>query len=67
MFIKKFNREYHIYHKYNEVSMNNETVLRNDTVSKLKVLLGSLNSIHSNIDMYSLCIKKTLEEKLKNN
>lgn len=47
--------------------MNNETVLRNDTVSRLKVLLSSINSIHSNIDMYSLCIKKTLEEKLKNN
>lgn len=46
--------------------MKKETVLTDDTVRRLKSLLGSFNGINSNIDMYSLCIKKTLKEKLKN-
>lgn len=46
--------------------MNTETALSNDTVIKLKKLLGSFNSFGKQIDMYTLCINKTLTEKNRN-
>ena len=45
--------------------MKKENLLSDDTVKKLQSLLGSFNGINSNIDMYSLCIKKRLKEKSK--
>ncbi len=45
--------------------MKKETAVSNETVRKLKSLLGSFNGINSNIDMYTLCIRKKLKEKLK--
>lgn len=45
--------------------MNKKNLLSDDTMKKLQTLLGSFNGINSNIDMYSLCIKKRLKEKLK--
>lgn len=45
--------------------MKKKNLLSDDTVKKLQSLLGSFNGINSNIDMYSLCIKKRLKEKLK--
>ena len=48
-----------------EVSMKKENLLSDDTVNKLKSLLGSFNGINSNIDMYTLCIKRRLKEKSK--
>ncbi len=42
--------------------MNTDTTLSNETVEKLRKLLGSLNSPGNVLDIYSLCIK----EKLKN-
>ncbi len=45
--------------------MKKETETANDTIRKLKSLLGTLGSGNSNIDMYSLCIRKKLKEKTK--
>ena len=45
--------------------MKKEELLSENTVNKLKSLLGSFNGINSNIDMYTLCIKKRLQEKTK--
>jgi hypothetical protein len=41
----------------------NETKLSDDTVNKLKVLLGSVGNKQKGIDMYALCILKTLKHK----
>ena len=45
--------------------MKKETETSNDTIQKLKSLLGTFGSGNSNIDMYSLNIRKKLKEKLK--
>ncbi len=45
--------------------MDTETVLSNDTIDKLKYLLGGFNTFGSNIDVYSICIKKSLNDKMK--
>ncbi len=50
--------------------MNSEYALKNNTIEKLKYLLGNFNSLRSNIDIYSQCIKKSLNENeklIKNN
>lgn len=45
--------------------MKKETTSSNDTIRKLKSLLGTFGSGNSNIEMYSLSIRKKLKEKLK--
>ena len=53
-----------------EGKMNSEYALKNNTIEKLKYLLGNFNSLRSNIDIYSQCIKKSLNENeklIKNN
>ncbi len=44
--------------------METETILSEDTIEKLKYLLGGFNTFGSNIDVYSICIKKALEERM---
>ena len=44
--------------------MESETVLSNDAVEKLKYILGGFNTFGNNIDVYSICIKKALENKM---
>ena len=46
-----------------EVNMNSEYALKNNTIEKLKYLLGNFNSLRCNIDIYSQCIKCNLREK----
>ncbi len=43
--------------------MNTETALSNDTIEQLRKLLGSFNNFERQIDMYTLCINKTLIKK----
>lgn len=43
--------------------MNTETALSDDTINKLRQILSSLNPKLYNVDMFTLCIKKTLDEK----
>ncbi len=43
--------------------MNSEYALKNNTIEKLKYLLGNFNSLRCNIDIYSQCIKCNLREK----
>ncbi len=45
--------------------MSSEILLSNDTIKKLKSLLGNFNTFGNKIDMYSLCIKNTLNPKAK--
>ena len=45
--------------------MKKETTSSNDTIRKLKSLLGTFGSGNSNIEMHSLSIRKKLKEKLK--
>lgn len=51
--------------------MNSETALKNNnTIEKLKYLLGNFNSLRCNIDIYSQFIKDSLnknEKLIKNN
>ena len=44
--------------------MNSETVLSNDAVEQLKYILGGFNTFGNSIDVYSICIKKSLENKM---
>lgn len=45
--------------------MKMEISLTNDTIEKLKVILGNINTFGNKIDMYSLCIKNTLKSNVK--
>ena len=44
--------------------MSTEITLNNDTIEKLMSLLRGFNSLGANVDLYSLCIKQKLNEKL---
>jgi len=41
--------------------MNTEILLSEDTIEKLKSLLGNFNKFENQTDMYALCIKNTLK------
>ena len=44
--------------------MDPKEQVSNETIERLKVLLGNFNSaINTKVDIYSLCIKKRLKEK----
>ncbi len=45
--------------------MSTEITLDNNTIEKLKSLLGSFGSLGSNVDLYSLCIRQKLRGKLE--
>ncbi len=45
--------------------MNKEKILSNDTIQKLRNLLGSVNGIKGNLDLYSICINQSLHGKIK--
>lgn len=45
--------------------MQTEENIPNDTIEKLKFLIGNFNTLSSNIDIYTLCIQKRLKEKLQ--
>ncbi len=45
--------------------MEKNELITNETIEKLKSLLNSFNGIDSHIDIYSMCIKEKLKEKLK--
>ena len=45
--------------------MTKEIILSNDTIQKLRKLLGSMNGLKGNLDLYSLCINQTKHNKIK--
>lgn len=47
--------------------MNTELTINDETIKKLRYLLGNFNSLKCNIDMYSQYIKKTIVKEKDNN
>lgn len=45
-----------------EEIMNTETALSDDTINKLRQILSCLNPKLYNVDLFTLCIKNTLDE-----
>lgn len=44
--------------------MDTDKIISDETVDKLRYLLGSFNTFGNNVDVYSICIKKSLNDKL---